>query len=144
MDPSEMLGVLPTCHFGKWAAKKYLSIMDSKMENSLDMGMDHRRKLESTEPVHPRTGFYGEYLKLAKSVWLLHLLAFAMDPSPTHFEASNGTEFQPEYMESVVRFPGDRVPASWIVGFGVGPGFKLGNGSVIKAWVYPIPPPIDH
>ncbi|KAJ6964390.1 hypothetical protein NC652_002611 [Populus alba x Populus x berolinensis] len=39
-------------------------------------------------------------------------------------------------MESVVKFSGGRIP---IVGFPVSPGFKLGNGSVIKASVYLVP-----
>ena len=73
---------------------------------------------------------------LAKAVWLLHLLAFSLDPAPSQFEASRGAEFHPQYMESVVRFPGGRVPASQVVGFPVSPGFKLGNGSVIKARVH--------
>jgi hypothetical protein len=35
-----------------------------------------------------------------------------------------------------VKFSGGRIP---IVGFPVSPGFKLGNGSVIKASVYLVP-----
>lgn len=89
--------------------------------------------------VHPRTGFYGEYLRLAKAVWLLHLVAFALDPSPSHFEASKGAEFHPDYMESVVRFASGRVPGGSVVGFSVGPGFKLSNGSVVRARVYVVP-----
>nr|VDC79288.1 unnamed protein product [Brassica rapa] len=27
MDPMELLGVLPTCHFGKLCSKKYLSVI---------------------------------------------------------------------------------------------------------------------
>jgi hypothetical protein len=67
---------------------------------------------------------------------LLHLLAFSLDPPPSQFEVSRGAEFHPQYMESVVKFSGGRIP---IVGFPVSPGFKLGNGSVIKASVYLVP-----
>ncbi|KAF2535302.1 hypothetical protein F2Q68_00022072, partial [Brassica cretica] len=35
MDPMELLGILPTCHFGKFCSKKYLSIIHNKMEESL-------------------------------------------------------------------------------------------------------------
>ncbi|KAK9279477.1 hypothetical protein L1049_013156 [Liquidambar formosana] len=134
MDPVELLGILPTCHFGKFCSKKYLSIVHPKMEESLFGDLEqHRQVLDGN---HPRSPFYGEFLGLAKAVWLLHLLAFSLDPAPSHFEASRGAEFHPQYMESVVRLSGGRVPVGQIVGFPVSPGFKLGNGSVIKARVY--------
>ncbi|XP_072996624.1 protein GRAVITROPIC IN THE LIGHT 1 isoform X1 [Typha latifolia] len=137
MDPAELLGILPTCQFGKFAAKKYLAVVHAKMEESLFGGMEqHRQVVAGT---HPRTGFYGEFLRLAKAMWLLHLLAFALDPAPSHFEASKGAEFHPDYMESVVRFGGGRVPPELVVGFSVAPGFKLGNGSVVRARVYLVP-----
>ncbi|XP_010928935.1 protein GRAVITROPIC IN THE LIGHT 1 [Elaeis guineensis] len=137
MDPAELLGVLPTCQFGRFAAKKYLAIVHPKMEESLFGGVEQRRQVMAG--AHPRTGFYGEFLRLAKPVWLLHLLAFALDPAPNHFEASKGAEFHPEYMESVVRFADGRFPPGWVVGFSVSPGFKLGNGSVVRARVYLVP-----
>ncbi|KAJ0984068.1 hypothetical protein J5N97_002424 [Dioscorea zingiberensis] len=137
MDPAELLGILPTCHFGRFAAKKYLAIVHARMEESLFGGVEQRRAV--LEGAHPRTGFYGEFLRLAKAVWLLHLLAFALEPAPAHFEASKGAEFHPEYMESVVRFASGRVPAGFAVGFSVGPGFKLGNGSLVRARVYLVP-----
>ncbi|URE08935.1 hypothetical protein MUK42_23938 [Musa troglodytarum] len=67
---------------------------------------------------HPRTAFCREFLRLAKAVWLLHLLAFALDPAPAHFEASRGG-FR-NYMESVARFTGGRVPPGSVVSFPVG------------------------
>ncbi|KAG2333445.1 hypothetical protein Bca52824_004625 [Brassica carinata] len=96
MDPIELLGVLPTCHFGKLCSKKYLSVIH------------HRMVLAGN---HPRSHFYGEFLGLAKAVWLLHLLAFSLDPSPSHYEANCGAEFHSQYMESVVRFLDGLVPA---------------------------------
>ncbi|KAK9124396.1 hypothetical protein Sjap_013998 [Stephania japonica] len=129
MDPSELLGILPTCHFGKFCSKKYQSIVHPKMEESLFGNLEQHQLVAAG--THPRTQFYGEFLALAKAVWLLHLLAFAMDPSPCLFLATRGAEFHPEYMESVVRGRVGR-----IVGVPVCPGFKLGNGSVIKARVY--------
>uniref|UniRef100_A0A2N9HXN6 Uncharacterized protein n=1 Tax=Fagus sylvatica TaxID=28930 RepID=A0A2N9HXN6_FAGSY len=134
MDPSELLGILPTCHFGKFCSKKYLSIVHPKMEESLFGDLEQRRQVLAGN--HPRSQFYGEFLMLAKAVWLLHLLAFSLDPAPSQFEASRGAEFHPQYMESVVKFSNGRVPAGQIVGFPVSPGFKLGNQSVIKARVY--------
>ncbi|KAK6927051.1 protein of unknown function DUF641, plant [Dillenia turbinata] len=133
MDPIELLGILPTSHFGKFCFKKYLSIVHQKMEESLFGDLEQRRQVLAGN--HPRSEFYGEFLGLAKAVWLLHLLAFSMEPSPSQFEASRGAEFNPDYMESVVRFS-SRVPVDMVVGFPVCPGFKLRNGSVVKAWVY--------
>ncbi|XP_071720989.1 protein GRAVITROPIC IN THE LIGHT 1 [Rutidosis leptorrhynchoides] len=137
MDPIELLGILPTCQFGSFCSKKYLSIVHPKMEESLFGDLEQRRQVLAGN--HPRTRFYGEFLVLAKAVWLLHLLAFSLDQPPTHFEGSRGAEFHPEYMESVVRFPGGRVAAGHVVGFPVSPGFKVGNGSIVKARVYVVP-----
>ncbi|OVA17694.1 protein of unknown function DUF641 [Macleaya cordata] len=134
MEPAELLGILPTCHFGKFCSKKFLAIVHPKMEESLFGNLEHHDMVLAGN--HPRSQFYGEFLRLAMAVWLLHLLAFALDPAPCHFQASKGAVFHTEYMESVVRFSGGRVPVGQIVGFPVSPGFKLGNGSVIKARVY--------
>ncbi|KAI9194597.1 hypothetical protein LWI28_007445 [Acer negundo] len=134
MDPVELLGILPTCTFGKFCSKKYLAIVHPKMEESLFGELEQRRQVLAGN--HPRSQFYGEFLGLAKAIWLLHLLAFSLDPAPCQFEASRGAEFHPQYMESVIKFSGGRPPAGQIVGFPVSPGFKLGNGSDIKARVY--------
>ncbi|XP_028788083.1 protein GRAVITROPIC IN THE LIGHT 1-like [Neltuma alba] len=134
MDPTELLGILPSCHFGKFCSQKYLAIVHPKMEESLFGNLEQHRQVSTGS--HPRSQFYNEFLGVAKAVWLLHLLAFSLNPAPSQFEASRGAEFHPQYMESVVRFSGGRVPAGQIVGFPVSPGFKLGNGSVVKARVY--------
>ena len=137
MDPSELLGILPNSPFGVFCSKKYQEIVHPKMEESLFGNLEQRNQLLSGK--HPRTQFYIEFLGLAKAIWLLHLLAFSLDPPPSHFEASRGAEFHPVYMESVLRYPGGKVPSGQVVGFPVSPGFKLGNGSVIKARVYLVP-----
>lgn len=134
MDPSELLGILPSSPFGVFCSKKYQEIVHPKMEESLFANLDQRNQL--LNGTHPRTQFYTEFLGLTKAVWLLHLLAFSLEPPPSHFEASRGAEFHPIYMESVVRYPGGKVPSGQVVGFPVSPGFKLGNGSVVKARVY--------
>ncbi|KAL2238316.1 UNVERIFIED_CONTAM: Protein GRAVITROPIC IN THE LIGHT 1 [Sesamum indicum] len=136
MDPIELLSILPTCSFGNFCFKKYLSIVHPKMEESLFGDLEQRRQV--LDGHHPRSQFYGEFLGLAKAVWLLHLLAFSLDPPPSHFEASRGAEFHSQYMESVVRISGNN-GGPMVVGFSVSPGFKLGNGSIIKARVYLVP-----
>lgn len=141
MDPVELLSILPTCSFGNFCFKKYLSIVHPKMEESLFGDLEQRRQVLNGH--HPRSQFYAEFLGLAKAVWLLHLLAFSLDPPPSHFEASRGAEFHSQYMESVVRISSSGnnggMSMSMIVGFPVSPGFKLGNGSIIKARVYLVP-----
>lgn len=134
MDPAELLGILPTCHFGKFCFKKYLAIVHPKMEESLFGNLEQHGQVQAGN--HPRSEFYNEFLGLAKTVWLLHLLAFSLNPPPSQFEASRGAEFHLQYMDSVVKFSGGRVPAGQVVGFPVSPGFKFGNGSVIKSRVY--------
>ncbi|XP_076896780.1 protein GRAVITROPIC IN THE LIGHT 1-like [Bidens hawaiensis] len=134
MDPMELLGIMPTCEFGKFCFKKYLSIVHPKMEESLFGDLEQRRQVLAGK--HPRSRFYAEFLGVAKAVWLLHLVAFSMEPLPSHFEGSRGAEFHPEYMESVVRV---RAGGGYVVGFPVSPGFKLGNGYVVKARVYLVP-----
>ncbi|XP_065878424.1 protein GRAVITROPIC IN THE LIGHT 1 isoform X2 [Euphorbia lathyris] len=137
MDPVELLGILPSCHFGKFCFKKYVGIVHPKMEESLFGNLEQRQQVLAGS--HPRSQFYGEFLRLAKAIWLLHLLAFSLEPAPSQFEASRGAEYHPQYMESIVKFSGGRIPAGQIVGFPVSPGFKLGNGNLIKARVYLVP-----
>ncbi|KAK9940693.1 hypothetical protein M0R45_017340 [Rubus argutus] len=134
MDYTELLDILPSCNFGKFCSNKYLAIVHPKMEESFFGDLEQRRQV--VEGRHPRSQFYGHFLALAKEVWLLHLLAFSLDPAPCQFEASRGAEFHPHYMESVVKFTGELVPSGQVVGFPISPGFKLGNGSIIEAGVY--------
>nr|GMC76970.1 IRK-interacting protein [Ipomoea batatas] len=122
MDPVELLGILPTCSFGSFCFKKFLAIVHPKMEESLFGDLEQRRQVLAGN--HPRTQFYGEFLELAKAVWLLHLLAFSLEPPPSHFEASSGSEFHPQYMESVVKssVAGRTVGFAWVLICKVGPG----------------------
>ncbi|KAI4986205.1 hypothetical protein ZWY2020_018835 [Hordeum vulgare] len=131
MDPGELLGVLPTCAFGRYAASKFASLLPPRVEEAVLGGDEHKKA-----GAHPRTPFYGEFLRAAKTVWLLHLLAFALEPPPSHFEAGRGAEFHPEYMESVA---GSAPRGGMVVGFAVAPGFKLCNAAVVRARVYLVP-----
>ncbi|OEL25033.1 hypothetical protein BAE44_0013949 [Dichanthelium oligosanthes] len=136
MEPAELLGVLPTCAFGRYAATKFTSLLPPRVEEAILGDGEHRRVVNGG--THPRTPFYGEFLRAAKAVWMLHLLAFALEPPPSHFEAGRGAEFHPEYMESVAGAP-PRAGAGMVVGFAVAPGFRLGNGAVVRARVYLVP-----
>ncbi|XP_062212883.1 protein GRAVITROPIC IN THE LIGHT 1-like [Phragmites australis] len=136
MEPAELLGVLPTCAFGRYAASKFAFLLPPRLEEAILGDGEHRKVVGGG--AHPRTPFYGEFLRAAKAVWMLHLLAFALEPPPSHFEASRGAEFHPEYMESVSGAP-PRARAGMVVGFAVAPGFRLGNGAVVRARVYLVP-----
>lgn len=134
MDPAELLGILPMSPFGNFCSKKYLEIIHEKMEDSL-FGGDLEQRRHVVSGTHPRTHFYGQFLALAKAVWLLHLLAFSLDPPPSRFETTRGLEFNPQFMENV----GSGNVGHQLVGFPLTPGFKLGNGSVIKVRVCLVP-----
>ncbi|KAJ8632226.1 hypothetical protein MRB53_025562 [Persea americana] len=130
MDPLDVLSQNADSIFGKFCRSKYLSVIHPKMEASFFGSLDQRNYVAGGG--HPRTPFYQAFLKLAKSIWLLHRLALSFDPNITVFQVRKGTEFSEVYMESIVKNvivgEGDRRAK---VGFMVMPGFKIG-GSVIQ------------
>ncbi|KAI6698820.1 hypothetical protein NL676_018939 [Syzygium grande] len=134
MDPLDMLGQNPDSIFGKFCRSKYLLVVHPKMEASFFGNLDQRNFV--TGGGHPRTPFYQVFLKLAKSIWLLHRLAYSFDPSVKVFQVKSGSEFSEVYMESVVKNlvmdDGDEKPR---VGLMVMPGFLIG-GNVIQSKVY--------
>ncbi|KAG6669729.1 protein GRAVITROPIC IN THE LIGHT 1 [Carya illinoinensis] len=134
MDPVDMLGQNPDSIFGKFCRSKYLVVVHPKMEASFFGNLDQRNFVMGGG--HPRTPFYQAFLKLAKSIWLLHRLAYSFDPNVKIFQVKKGTEFSEVYMESVVKNlildESDQKPK---VGLMVMPGFWIG-GSVIQSQVY--------
>ncbi|KAH9313670.1 hypothetical protein KI387_022297, partial [Taxus chinensis] len=124
------------CMFAKFCHKKYLQIVHPKMEKSFFGDLGQRDCVENG--VHPDSGFYQAFLKLAKSVWLVHRLAFSFDPIVNIFQVRRGTDFSSVYMESVVPgvFGNDSMDSSRLkVGFTVMPGFRVGK-TVIQCQVY--------
>ncbi|KAH7686997.1 Myosin rod fragments domain-containing protein [Dioscorea alata] len=134
MDPLDILSQNPDSVFGKFCRSKYLLIVHPKMENSFFGNLDQRNYVLSGG--HPRTPFYQAFLKLAKSIWMLHRLAYSFDPTVKVFQVKNGAEFSEVYMESVVKNivpgEGDQRPK---VGLMVMPGFMIG-ANVIQSQVY--------
>ncbi|WOL09642.1 IRK-interacting protein-like isoform X1 [Canna indica] len=134
MDPLDILSQNPDSVFGKFSRKKYLMVVHPKMEASFFGNLDQRNHVMNGG--HPRTPFYQAFLKLAKSVWLLHRLAYSFDPRVKIFKVSRGTQFSEVYMESVVKniilAEGESSPE---VGLMVMPGFMIG-GSVVQSQVY--------
>ncbi|GAV78656.1 DUF641 domain-containing protein [Cephalotus follicularis] len=134
MDSLDMLGQNPDSIFGKFCRSKYLVVVHPKMEGSFFGNLDQRNYI--MDGGHPRTPFYHAFLKLAKSIWLLHRLAYSFDPNVKVFQVKRGSDFSEVYMESVVKnlimYESDKKPK---VGLMVMPGFWIG-GSVIQSRVY--------
>ncbi|KAF9617157.1 hypothetical protein IFM89_034308 [Coptis chinensis] len=134
VDPLDILSQNADSIFGKFCRSKYLAVVHPKMEASFFGNLDQRNHVMSGG--HPRTPFYQAFLKLAKSIWLLHKLAYSFDPKVKVFQVKRGSEFSDVYMESVVKNVvvelGDQNPK---VGLMVMPGFRIG-GSVIQCRVY--------
>ncbi|KAK2968568.1 hypothetical protein RJ640_006759 [Escallonia rubra] len=134
LEPLDSVGQNPDSMFGNFCRSKYLVVVHPKMEASFFGNLDQRNYIMGGG--HPRTPFYQAFLKLAKSIWLLHRLAHSFDPAAKVFQVKKGSEFSEVYMESVVKNisedEGDQKPA---VGLMVMPGFYIG-GSVIQCQVY--------
>ncbi|CAA3032310.1 Hypothetical predicted protein [Olea europaea subsp. europaea] len=134
MDPLDAVGQSPDSIFEKFCRSKYVVVVHPKMEASFFGNLDQRNYVMGGG--HPRTAFYQAFLKLAKSIWLLHRLAHSFDPSVKIFQVKRGAEFSEVYMESVekncVIEDSDQKPK---VGLMVMPGFWIG-GSVIQSQVY--------
>ena len=134
MDPLDTLGQNPDSIFGKFCRSKYLVVVHPKMDASFFGNLDQRNYVMGGG--HPRTPFYQAFLKLAKSIWLLHRLAYSFDPNVKVFQVKRGSEFSEVYMESVVKnLVMDESDEKPKVGLMVMPGFWIG-GSVIQCRVY--------
>ncbi|XP_074580510.1 protein GRAVITROPIC IN THE LIGHT 1-like isoform X1 [Curcuma longa] len=134
MDPLDILSQSPDSVFGKFSREKYLLLVHPKMEASFFGNLDQRNHVLNGG--HPRTPFYQAFLKLAKTIWLLHRLAHSFDPKVKVFQVNKGAEFSEVYMESVVKniVVSEEEPKPQ-VGLMVMPGFMIG-GSVIQSLVY--------
>ncbi|KAI3872232.1 hypothetical protein MKW98_011724 [Papaver atlanticum] len=133
-DPLDILSQNPDSIFGKFCRSKYLAVFPLKMEASFFGNLDQRNYVLSGG--HPRTPFYEAFLKLAKSIWLLHRIAYSFDPKARIFQVKRGSDFSEVYMESVVKnILMDENDENPKVGLMVMPGFYIG-GSVIQSRVY--------
>ncbi|CAN4125848.1 unnamed protein product [Withania somnifera] len=119
MDPLDAVGQSPDSLFGNFCRQKYLAVRNFVVSGG-----------------HPRTAFYQAFLKLAKSIWLLHRLAYSFDHPVRAFQVKRGADFSEGYMESVLEnFTVNENEEKPKVGLLVMPGFYV-NGSVIKCQVY--------
>ncbi|CAM8904574.1 unnamed protein product [Rhodiola kirilowii] len=135
MDPLDVVGQNPDCLFARFSQNKYLLVIHPKMEASFFGNLDQRNFIMNGG--HPRTPFYQAFLKLAKSIWLLHRLAFSFSSPVQVFQVNKGNEFSDVYMESIVKnaVPMDSMDGKPKVGLMVMPGFHI-DGTVIQAKVY--------
>ncbi|KAK5812647.1 protein GRAVITROPIC IN THE LIGHT 1 isoform X1 [Gossypium arboreum] len=134
MDPLDMLGQNPDSVFGKFCRSKYPAVVHPKMEASFFGNLDQRNYVIGGG--HPRTPFYQAFLKLAKSIWVLHRLACSFDPNVKIFQVKRGSDYSEVYMESVVNnLIMDETDEKPKVGLMVMPGFWIG-GIVIRSRVY--------
>ncbi|KAM3322957.1 hypothetical protein CQW23_01492 [Capsicum baccatum] len=134
MDPLDVVGQSPDSLFGNFCRTKYLAVVHSMMESAFFGNLDQRNFIMSGG--HPRTAFYQAFLKLAKSIWLLHKLAYSFDPPVRVFQVNRGTDFSEVYMASVLEnFTVDENEEKPKVGLMVMPGFYVG-GTAIKCQVY--------
>jgi hypothetical protein len=61
MEPAELLGVLPTCAFGRYAASKFAALLPPRVEEAVLGDGEHRKAVSGG--AHPRTPFYEEFLR---------------------------------------------------------------------------------
>lgn len=135
MDPLDIISQYPDSAFGNFCRLKYLLVVPPMMESSFFGNSDQRNIIELGG--HPRTSFYKTFLKLAKSIWLLHRLAYSFEPNVIVFQVNNGSGFSELYMENVVddMVMDESVKEKSKVGVMVMPGFWVA-GELIRSRVY--------
>ncbi|KAG6421403.1 hypothetical protein SASPL_117954 [Salvia splendens] len=130
--PADYLNRKPKSKFAEFCKAKYLRVIHPKMEASLFGNLNQRSLVSSG--VMPENAFFATFCEMAKRVWMLHCLAFALDPDVAVFRVSNGSRFSEVYMESVNDEAFDASPEP-VVAFTVVPGFRVAS-VVVQSQVY--------
>ncbi|XP_020598176.1 uncharacterized protein LOC110037801 [Phalaenopsis equestris] len=99
-DPFEALMQEPDSGFGRFCRSRYLEAVPLKLEASFFENLDQRSFVLSGW--HPRTPFYEGFVKMARRVWALQIIAHSFIPKAEIFFCERGTKFSKRYMESVV------------------------------------------
>ncbi|KAL4272033.1 hypothetical protein GQ457_13G004610 [Hibiscus cannabinus] len=137
MKAREYLASKPKSTFAKFCRNKYLQVVHPKMESSFFGNSSNREMVGSYQ--FPDTTFFTSFAEMAKRVWLLHCLAFSLEPKASIFQISKGCRFSEVYMESVAEeafLSSEITPESEPrVAFTVVPGFMVGK-TVIQCQVY--------
>ncbi|XP_031503178.1 protein GRAVITROPIC IN THE LIGHT 1-like [Nymphaea colorata] len=141
LNAVEVLRRNSECGFSKFCRKKYLQLLHPKMEASFFENLEQRDMVVNHDctkwPLD--NPLFESFVKMAYSIWLLHVLAFAFDPVIEIFQVKSGDEFCMVFMEDVVQgsvLSGSGADGSRArVGFTVVPGFRVGK-TIIQCQVY--------
>ncbi|KAL0914938.1 hypothetical protein M5K25_015330 [Dendrobium thyrsiflorum] len=128
VDPFDALMQEPDSEFGRFCRSKYLVAVPSKMEASFFDNLDQRSLVLSGR--HPRTLFYQSFVRMARRVWALQVIAHSFIPKAETFYCTRGTKFSKQYMESVINTSHLVMPTEELgfdVAFTVMPGFCIGS-----------------
>lgn len=129
----EYLAMKPRSSFAKFCRIKYLGLVHPKMETAFFGNLNIRNKVSSCE--FPDSSFFTSFAEMAKRVWLLHCLSFAMEPEASIFQINKGCRFSDVYMESVADEAFVSLESEPRVAFTVVPGFRIGK-TIIQCQVY--------
>ncbi|KAI3716217.1 hypothetical protein L6452_23398 [Arctium lappa] len=134
LKSKEYIAWKPSSSFAKFCWFKYLRLVHPKMESSLFGNLNQRSLVTAGE--FPETTFFTAFAEAAKRIWLLHCLAFSLDPDgASMFQVRNGGRFSEVFMECVNEEVFLSPECRREVAFTVVPGFKLGK-SVVQCHVY--------
>ncbi|CAM6122873.1 unnamed protein product [Calypogeia fissa] len=94
---------------------------------------DCAEKFEATSSLIEFGGsdLVATFKSAAKTVWLLHKLAFSFEPPASIFKVADGADLDPNYMESTIMKLDDDERLVPKVGFMIDPGLRL-HGEVIR------------
>ncbi|XP_073009142.1 protein GRAVITROPIC IN THE LIGHT 1-like [Typha latifolia] len=132
-DPFDALLKDPDSNFGRFCRSKYVVAVPSKMEESFFGNLDQRAFLMAGG--HPRTPFYQAFVRMARLVWALQVMANSFIPRAEIFYVKRGNKYKKDYMESVVAEVVPKEGDKITVGFTVTPGFKIG-ATIVHCRVY--------
>lgn len=129
----DFLSQNPKSTFAKFCRVKYLRLIHPKMESSLFGNLDQRSLISSGQ--FPDTTFFNTFADMARWVWLLHSLAYSIEPEASIFQVRKGCRFSEVYMESVIDEVFLSPESDPVVAFTVIPGFMIGK-TAIQCRVY--------
>ncbi|XP_008463757.2 protein GRAVITROPIC IN THE LIGHT 1-like [Cucumis melo] len=129
----DFLSQNPRSTFAKFCRVKYLRLVHPKMESSIFGNLDQRSLISSGQ--FPDTTFFSTFAEMARWVWLLHSLAYSIEPEASIFQVRKGSRFSEVYMESVIDEMYLSPNSDPVVAFTVIPGFMIGK-TAIQCQVY--------
>ncbi|XP_030550154.2 protein GRAVITROPIC IN THE LIGHT 1-like [Rhodamnia argentea] len=137
-EPRDSLHENAESAFAKFCRVKYMQLIHPRMELAFCGNLSLRSQLNAGE--FPETTFFAIFLEMAKRIWLLHCLGFALDHPASIFQVSRGCRFSEVFMETVAKeelLAADNRLEEYDqqVAFTVFPGFRIA-GTVLHCQVY--------